>query len=125
VSGAIAEPRVPAPDAWGRALALSVEESELAVGPAGSAGFDSVGEGPQCFVSADAAGPFACVPAAADVDLYGGRVPVEAYLEEPVGWGGPCFDAALPFLFPLLGVGDCPADVVEGEGEPGLQGAES
>jgi len=104
---------------------LSVEESEFAVGPAGSAGFDSVGEGPQCFVSPDATGPFACVPAAADVDLDGRALPVEAEFEEPVGWGGPCFDAALPFLLSLLGVGDCPADVVEGEGEPGLQGAES
>src|SRR5690606_41311767 len=61
-NGATATPRAPPAPSSG-ALASSFEEAELRVGPARPAGFDPVGEGAECFVPADAAGPLACVPA--------------------------------------------------------------
>jgi len=104
---------------------LPVQEPEIAVWPAHSARCDPVGECPQRLNPADAAGALPRIPAAADVDLYGRAVAVEADFEEPVGCGRPTFQAPLPLLLPLFCRGDRCPHLVEGAGEPGLQGAES
>lgn len=97
------------------AVVSPVEKPELTVRPADSAGLHSVGEGPQRLTSVDAAGALPGIPAAADVDLYGWTVAVEADLEQPVGRGRPTLDAPLPFGFPLLGCRDRCPHLVEGE----------
>jgi len=88
------------------AYLLSVEVPEFAVWPAVGARRDPVGEGAECFVASDAAGSFPGVPAAADVDVQGWAVAVEAVLEEPVGFWRPGCRAALPFGLASFFVGD-------------------
>ena len=104
---------------------LPVQEPELAVRPAHAARRDPAGECPQRLAPVDAAGALPRIPAAADVNLYGWAVAVEADFEEPVGFGRPTLDTPLPLGLPLLCRGDRCPHLVEGVGEPGLQGAES
>lgn len=101
------------------------QEAEGAVGPAGAAGSDSLGESAPGFIQADAAGALARIPAVAAVDLGGRAVPVQALLEQPLGREGPVLDAPLSLRLPLLRQGDRRPDLPEEEHQVGLQGAES
>jgi hypothetical protein len=63
-------------------------------------------------------------PAAADVDVD--RVPAgQAPLDQPVLLRWPGFDAALELFLAPLCVRDLPPHPVQGEDQPGLQGAEA
>lgn len=95
------------------ARASPVDEPELRVGPAVRAGIHAVGECPQRLVPLDAAAALARHVASADVHVHGGRVPVEAALDEPVGFGRPCVDAPLPLLLPPLLVRNPPAGALK------------
>ncbi|GHB54933.1 hypothetical protein GCM10010377_52670 [Streptomyces viridiviolaceus] len=57
--------------------------------------------------------------------LHGRTVSIQPLLQQPVGRRRPVMNAALPLAFSLLGYGDGLPYLVEGEGEPGLQGAET
>lgn len=84
----------------------------------------SVGECPQRLVSLYAARPFPCHVAAADVDVHGGRIPVQPLLDEPVWFGRPVVDTPLPFLLASFFVCDPPPRAVEVGGLDAFEEAE-
>jgi hypothetical protein len=76
-------------------------------------------------LQAEAAGALALVPAVTAVNLNGRTVPVEALLQQPVGWEGPVLEAPLPLGLPVLHQGDRCPHLTEKQHQVGLQGAQS